>query len=559
MCDEIHLLHALTIRYYRIMRSAISASVSLFAGALCRSAAAVELSHSKETTPPSLPRFVVLAGPDLHAHFDSYTSVNAYFYDRAQDNDDDDAANTSEDATNNATKLSMDHSSSGEIEVSSLLKGWIWPRIVGEATQSFLAQQEKEPYEIFEALMAPSSSMDLDNHNHTHQRQQEILNGIRTAWKAPHRRGVLIGSKTFDRVGGYMGNTTKISSEERNALTVLQEIVESLTDAKNTADMDVTIVLTYRTPRLAQWVSEYTHNHDKHSFNISYDEWLCQVTKDDTRKAQLLEILATKLDPLRVAETYLAQGWKVKLVDVGGMDAVGWDVARVIICHVIHGDDYDDDGVVQEYCRLDDTTLDDNNSRPRAHSSRTHLTHEITGDLISLTTNQQIQVEQLFRARDCAYQSKLQYHPHFQVLYQETLWQDCSAAALTTSTYGPSSNTGQSVSANLQRHVEYVLGALLSQLTCPYHEITHASVTMDQALAGVFPDCDTLSDSWLQMSLGVTEIAIISFIALLVLIIALLLWKRKTYSVTDIVNSRYGQVHGDEDDTGQLFSTPSMN
>jgi hypothetical protein len=258
------------------------------------------------------------------------------------------------------------------------LRYWEWPHI------NTTNPNDVPPHKIFGQLVTHSDDAVL---------MEDILNGIQEAWDASSS-GVILGTEDFDRIGPYSSD----NSNKNDGLAAMKRVVDRV-KAK-----DVTVVVNYRTPRLAQWISIWKHV--TAADNATYEDFMC----DSQHFHERITLLATQMNPLQNAQVYLEQGWKVKLVDMGGVETAGLDVSHVIACEILGG--ICDDGFVR-------------NHKIHQYHSQSIVGRNFTEEG-GLSEDDQLMAEMVLRFRDCMYEPYLRPNKEqFEVLYNESVWNDC--------------------------------------------------------------------------------------------------------------------------------------
>lgn len=436
-------------------------------------------------------QLVLFAGP----HRAASTSIESFFYRAAAGHASDDADRT----------------------ITVGLKDWLWPHInsgvvissnsttivntepLDDDNNNVEANDDDDdsvelpvneeqvaalPYKIFGKLVTEPNDELL---------QQEILEGIRKAWNTNGINGVVLGTEWFDKVADEeVEEIETIITEEddeqrweemsawfksqalfrRNGgLLAMKKIVDYL----EIHPRDVTVVLNYRTPRIDQWISIWSaveaslpdiddadtvKNDDVvENGQQRYAEWLCN--KD--LKYDIIELLATQMNPLNAAEAFVREGWNVKLIDMGGVNEARREISHVIACDVLTG--HCNDG--QLFCHKTD------------HPSE----NELSGDIFELSTEAKLQAETLFQYRDCAFQETLESSQNFEILYKSSIWSECDVNS--------TDPTAKETYAKLKQHSSALYMALLSQVECPSGKspVDKARmITMEDALSGNIPN-----------------------------------------------------------------------
>jgi hypothetical protein len=255
------------------------------------------------------------------------------------------------------------------------LEGWLWPKVTQDLWVNNAIPMDKPS--IFNALVTQADNTTA---------QIILKQAIRDAWDTAEH-GIIIGTPEFDRVG-----TTPYTG--RSGIKAMRGILEEL---QIDDPQDVTVVLNYRAPRRDQWISIWKHVEG----NVNYHKFLC---KGDHK--ELIELLDTAMNPLKLAQLYRKESWNVVLMDMSGVDALEKDISHAIACNVLENTNCEEDFVVPVM-----QTYNEN------YGGDKHLA--------SLGDKEQQDLDQLFRERDCYYEPLLRDDEGFQVFYRDTLWQGC--------------------------------------------------------------------------------------------------------------------------------------
>jgi len=240
-----------------------------------------------------------------------------------------------------------------------------------------------------------------------------------------------------------------------DAMTPMNKIVETIgmEDDSNNEDVDVTVILNYRTPRIEQWLSIWKEDDPV----LSYTEFMCKsyhnLDDPDLKKVRISQLSAS-MNALNAAFVFLKRGWKVKLIDLEGVKEFNKDVTHVIGCDILMGEC--EDGFISRHdkYRTPDEDVPD-------------IGNEIDED-------EARKMEELFRFRDCGFESLLMPYlenQQLEVMYKKEIWTDCVPER-------------KDIYANLANADEVVYTALLSQLDCASVgvKVHDGIVTMDEAL-----------------------------------------------------------------------------
>jgi len=268
-------------------------------------------------------------------------------------------------------KFFVDHASDKEgTNRSTSLDGWIWPIIDSEILGN------TQSHRIFDLLLSDADTRPVQN---------VIMDGIRDSWNKA-QNGVIIGSLDFDRVG-----ENPYSSYD--ALGAVDRVVQTL----GIPDNDVTVVLNYRSRRLDHLSAVWWNHFDAESFQ----DFVCSDAQADKR----WEWMDTVMNPLKLANAYIEEGWNVAMIDQEGTSIAGKDVAHAVACGLMNDVDCDN-GWVRG---LKSETID------------APLSYEID----ALNDIQRTKLEILFRMRDCFYKYALESDNKFSTVNRNELWKSC--------------------------------------------------------------------------------------------------------------------------------------
>jgi hypothetical protein len=356
----------------------------------------------------------------------------------------------------NITQFFSRYASKDSSHYRSSFNGWDWPSVDSEAIDS-----EVDGYELFDLLV----TMD-----HDRPVQNILMDSIRDSWNNA-QEGVILGSLYFDRVG-------KNPESNFDPIKAIQRVV----DALGIPDEDVTVVLTYRSPRVDHWSAVWM-NHFKES---QYKDFICSDTQSDKR----WEWLDTVMSPMKVANVYVEMGWNAVLIDYEGTTSAGKDVAHVLSCDVMNGVDCNNDGWVYD---LESKTIGPLSSYA----------------IDDLSDSQKTDLEHLFQLRECYYMYLLDSQQNFDILYtDETRWNSCPWS-LNLQEYEDVSDT------------DFFLDALRSQMDCG-----SKSVDLAKFLAGKRPTTTSQKQAANRLAGLLVSVAILAIIVTM-MAIALALLKKK--------------------------------
>eukprot|EP00934_Nitzschia_sp_Nitz4_P007693 Nitzschia sp. Nitz4//scaffold63_size106090//51014//52492//NITZ4_004392-RA/size106090-processed-gene-0.142-mRNA-1//-1//CDS//3329555981//7683//frame0 len=279
---------------------------------------------------------------------------------------------------NTAAKLFANHalqgdvtsiSRSGSTSDSTGLDGWLWPQVDEDLPG--------DHYEVFENFF-----WNADNDT----MQELLLDSIETSWKSA-THGIVIAADGFDETLG---------DPESLGLQTITKIVQRL---KVTAE-HVHLVFLYRSPRVEQWVSLFQHHRET---SESYQEFICQ-------NEYVAHLVNKPMNPLMLSEVYLSQGYQVVAIDSVGVEANDMDIGHVVACEV-----------------LSKTTCTNGQVQNVAATYETTEEQGFSSSLATFSQTQRNELEHMFIERDCFYKKSLENNDNFRILYQDSLWENCSS------------------------------------------------------------------------------------------------------------------------------------
>lgn len=220
----------------------------------------------------------------------------------------------------------------------------------------------------------------------------EILQAIKRDYDQDSVEAVIFGGEEYEQVG--------IHRQEGNDAIGAIRAVQALTGVP---DACITVIFNYRPERFEHWVSLYGNIMQEPSHTDNYNKHMC----DDESATDRLQELGTTMNPMYLAETYLEQGWNVKMIDMEGVDAAGTDISHTIACQVMGG------------------VCDEDGKWVLNHQGEILLHKQLDYEFKHLSKEEEELSEQLFRYRDCAFEGDLRSNPRFEVLFDEEIWADC--------------------------------------------------------------------------------------------------------------------------------------
>ena len=246
------------------------------------------------------------------------------------------------------------------------LINWTWPH--NPRVRSFL------PRKGFAPLVVEYENEEL---------RKKIYARLHRLW-TNHTSNMIFGSEEFDRFGDTPWS-------HRNGMLAIRDILEF------TKADDFSIVVNYRTPRQAQWISIWKQLTRTHP--IPYREYIC---KGD--KTKIWEYLDSVANPLGLVQAFRSNKWKVTLIDMGGVEERRLDVAHVIACEVLKAPCVS--GWLEGLEQI--------------------LQNKKTGDP-GMSEEQLEEMEWILRQRDCAYQENMERDDGITILHRHSLWKDCTS------------------------------------------------------------------------------------------------------------------------------------
>jgi len=291
------------------------------------------------------------------------------------------------------------------------LKNWRWG---GDEIHKLITEPEEENTEIWELLKERFEDSDSN--------------------------GVIVGSAFFDQIG---------PAALHDALSAMKKIIEYLgvTDPK-----DVVVVESYRTQRFDQWTSMWKHADGEYA-ESTYEDWLCDTHNKLDEQKKRLDMLGARTNPLGASLAYLKEGWEVKLLETAGMKQADVNIVQVVATQILQG--HTEDGVIKRH----------EYAKPHANEGDREFS-EFDDAATALA-------EDLFRYRDCAYQTDLTPYmadKSLEVLYNSSLFGTCDGSKM-------------DLYQRLVDNPEIMYSALLRQLKCPNHDVDFAGhTTIGQAL-----------------------------------------------------------------------------
>jgi len=260
-----------------------------------------------------------------------------------------------------------------------------WPMVYGPASNK---TETDMPYKRFNHLV-----MDYANN----ALRKEIVEAVQRDWEQNGVSSIIFGGEEYEQVGVH-------ARKGYDAIRAVRDVVDTI-KAKPEC---VTVILNYRSPRFEQWVSLYGDGMlvepqpNTKEEPMPYNEHMC---KEESTALRLQE-LGTSMNPMYIAETYLAEGWNVKMIDMGGVDKDGTDISHTIACDIMGGV-CDKDGWVKN------------------HGDEVFNNKKVEFNFQHLNDEETVLSEKLFRYRDCAFQEDLENNVRFDIVQENSIWVDC--------------------------------------------------------------------------------------------------------------------------------------
>jgi len=173
--------------------------------------------------------------------------------------------------------------------------------------------------------------------------------------------------------------------------------------------MPVDIVLNYRTTRVDHLISNWKQDRDEKGAPSNFHKWLCSNKYVDNLQD------GKGLDVFGRAQLFLDEGWRVILVDLGGVERDVLDVSHVIACNVLRVP-CSENGDIQGYSKSKQQSKDKLGKQNQREGDTNITLHQYNG------------LDTILRQRDCLYaasfeESKSRGQMHF--LHQHTLLTSC--------------------------------------------------------------------------------------------------------------------------------------
>lgn len=262
-----------------------------------------------------------------------------------------------------------------------------WPLVYGvEANKT----ETEMPYKRYNKLVTDPDNKAL---------KQEILQAIKNDYDLGGVNAVIFGGEEFDNVLGGDKGEFGFAAQKYDAVKAVQEVV----DYVGAPAECVQIIINYRIPRFEHWVSLYSSTHEEEF--VPYEKHMCEDKTADGR----LQELGTSMNPMYLAETYLMAdpGWKVKMVDMSGVEDFGSDISHTIACDILGG-----------VCK-------DEGRWVSGHIEERITNKVLQADFDSLPREEVDLSEKLFEYRDCGYQEDLENNDRFEIVKHKDIWADC--------------------------------------------------------------------------------------------------------------------------------------
>lgn len=225
---------------------------------------------------------------------------------------------------------------------------------------------------------------------------QAVLNEVSNVFDSFDKHLVL-GSEEFDRFG-------TLPWSNWNGPVALKAVQDRLRSPR------FDVVVNFRAPRQAHWMSIYKQlNLLDSRANLStrsYEEMICEASE---REWEYLDSVSNPLGEVDAMLDVLSPETRFVLVDLAGVAAQQLDVSHVIACKVLRVPCTDNETWVKG--------LPHEEHHKNRSTDRSTLPRELLDE---------VEIEWLFRQRDCLYRHRLKDHERVTILYNHTIWEYCS-------------------------------------------------------------------------------------------------------------------------------------
>eukprot|EP00980_Cylindrotheca_fusiformis_P018464 scaffold6103_cov116-Cylindrotheca_fusiformis.AAC.10 len=233
-------------------------------------------------------------------------------------------------------------------------------------------------------------------------KDEALIRAIKAAIARTYRSysNMVLGSEELDRFGA-------VPWSGRNGIKVVQDLEKLLNHPH------LEIVLNYRTPRQKQWVSIWKQLSIldvavEGKADSTYSEWICT---DHKRAWEYLDCVANPLGLAEAFLTSLSPLATVKLIDMGGVSKQNLDISHASACSILNVPCNNGTWVAGLEGRA---LMVNQKKKPKK-------------DISSIVARE---MRWVLNQRDCLYQASLEAHSNFEVLYRDSLWEDCSDSNL---------------------------------------------------------------------------------------------------------------------------------
>jgi hypothetical protein len=235
-------------------------------------------------------------------------------------------------------------------------------------------------------------------HNETLNKISNLCSGLLSCYSDALRETVLAKKNTVFGYEGFVHDVAQIkeTGKAHEKLHYIQKIVDTLPSTFLTKD-DITVVITYRVPRIDQVTSSWKHQRDiekaYHGTPLSFRSFL---------SSKLFETY--KFDSLGVAKVIAEEfGLNVVVLDTSGVQLMGYDISYVVACKVLGSP-----------CHPNNMTLEIGGNASAAFKANVREDDKILNDL---TSEEKLTIESILQKLDCNSAHLIFQHPKIQVIY----------------------------------------------------------------------------------------------------------------------------------------------
>jgi hypothetical protein len=248
-------------------------------------------------------------------------------------------------------------------------------------------------------------------HRETYEKIYNLCSKLMTCYSSALEENAVAKKNVVFGYEGFASDVVNLKERggENELLHYIQKYVDILPSTFLTKD-DITVVITYRAPRIDQLASNWKHARDTekvyHGAALTFRSFLSSI-----------RFFETPWDPL-LAATVIAQdfGLKVVVLDTSGIQLMGYDISNVIACEILGAPCYPQNMSLE---------LGGNLSTPIKLNVR-----QDDKNLNDLTVDEKMAIKLILQKVDCNSAHLIFEHPRIQVIYPYLLNQtrhSCSA------------------------------------------------------------------------------------------------------------------------------------